>query len=262
MIQCNEILDWLRESDPDRLDDLWQLADRTRQEYVGGEVHLRGLIELSNYCVRLCGYCGLRAGNAGLKRYRMSDDEILGCVRMAVGFGYGTVVLQSGEDPELTGRRIADLVRRIKAETPLAVTLSLGERGDEELAAWREAGADRYLLRFETSNRGLYERIHPPLPHMPVSGDQADSPMCATLDSSAGDPCHTPPAGLRSGQRRDDRHSRPDLRRPGRRHRAVRPVGSRHDRRRALPATSRHAAGDRRAWPDAPAANKCRPAKR
>jgi len=116
---------------------------------------------LSNHCVRLCGYCGLRAGNVGLKRYRMSDEEVLECVRKAVEFGYGTVVLQAGEDPELACQRMAGLVRRIKADTPLAVTLSLGERDDDELAAWREAGADRYLLRFETSNRALYERIHP-----------------------------------------------------------------------------------------------------
>jgi biotin synthase len=185
MMQRNEILDWLRETDPNRLADLWQLADRTRQEYVGGEVHLRGLIELSNYCVRLCGYCGLRAGNLALKRYRMSDDEIMDCARMAVGFGYGTVVLQSGEDPELTRGRIADLVRRIKAETPLAVTLSLGERSDEDLAAWRQAGADRYLLRFETSNRVLYDRIHPPLAGRTSDrpsdkrSDKRDSPIFA-----------------------------------------------------------------------------------
>ena len=157
-----EILDWLRETDPARLAELWRLADRARQESVGGEVHLRGLIELSNHCVRLCGYCGLRAGNLALRRYRMSDEEVMACVRQAVQFGYGTVVLQSGEDPELTSDRIASLVRRIKSESPLAVTLSLGERDDAELAAWRDAGADRYLLRFETSNAGLYERIHPP----------------------------------------------------------------------------------------------------
>ena len=109
-MQRDEILHWLRETDPARLDDLWRLADRTRQEYVGGEVHLRGLVELSNYCVRLCGYCGLRAGNLGLGRYRMSDEEIMACVRKAVEFGYGTVVLQSGEDPELTCRADRRLV--------------------------------------------------------------------------------------------------------------------------------------------------------
>ena len=75
-----EILHWLRESNPHRLNDFWRLADRVRQDHVGGEVHLRGLVEISNHCVRLCGYCGLRAGNLGLRRYRMSDDEITACV--------------------------------------------------------------------------------------------------------------------------------------------------------------------------------------
>ena len=73
------------------------------------------------------------------------------------------MVLQSGEDYGLGTDRVADLVRRIKSETALAVTLSLGERPDEDLAAWRAAGADRYLLRFETSDARLYQRIHPPL---------------------------------------------------------------------------------------------------
>jgi biotin synthase len=175
-MQRNEILNWLRETDSARLDDLWRLADETRQKYVGGDVHLRGLIEWSNYCVRLCGYCGLWAGNVGLRRYRMSDDEVMDCVRQAVEFGYGTVVLQSGEDTELTCQRVAALVQRIKLETPLAVTLSLGERSEEELAVWREAGADRYLLRFETSNRALYERIHPP--RRKTKGEQGGKHSC------------------------------------------------------------------------------------
>lgn len=164
-MQRGEILTWLRERDPERLADLWRLADQTRQQHVGGDVHLRGLVELSNYCVRLCGYCGLRADNQGLTRYRMSDAEIIDCAHSAVGFGYGTVVLQSGEDPALSCERIVGLVQQIKAETPLAVTLSLGERNEDELAAWRRAGADRYLLRFETSNRTLFDEIHPPRPN-------------------------------------------------------------------------------------------------
>ena len=163
-MQLSEITAWLREPDEARLADLWQRADQTRQQAVGGQVHLRGLVELSNHCVRLCGYCGLRAENGKLARYRMSQDEVMACAHQAVAFGYGTVVLQSGEDPGIEAPWMTNLVRRIKAETPLAVTLSLGERDVEELSAWREAGADRYLLRFETSNRGLYERIHPPRP--------------------------------------------------------------------------------------------------
>ncbi|MCE5303020.1 MAG: [FeFe] hydrogenase H-cluster radical SAM maturase HydE [Planctomycetaceae bacterium] len=159
-----DLLDWLRTTDPERLAELWRLADQTRRRTVGDQVHLRGLIEVSNYCRRQCGYCGLRADHRSLARYRMSDDEVMGCVRQAVEFGYGTVVLQSGEDLGLSAEWVAGLVRRIKAETPLAVTLSLGEREPDELALWRDAGADRYLLRFETSNRALYERIHPSRP--------------------------------------------------------------------------------------------------
>ena len=151
----------LRETDPQRLESLWCRADSTRKAHVGDEVHLRGLIEISNYCVRLCGYCGLRAGNRELGRYRMTGHEIMDCVARAAEYGYGTVVLQAGEDYGMTRDWIAGLVRRIKNEFGLAVTLSLGERPVEDLVAWREAGADRYLLRFETSDPDLYRAIHP-----------------------------------------------------------------------------------------------------
>ena len=88
----------------------------------------------------------------------MLADEIIEAAQQAVKFGYGTVVLQAGEDYGITTEWLAEIVRQIKSETPLAVTLSLGERPDKDLAAWREAGADRYLLRFETSDREFVRR--------------------------------------------------------------------------------------------------------
>ena len=157
----SEIVQWLREPAENRLETLWERADAVRSEHVGDEVHLRGLVELSNHCRRSCHYCGLRADNAELTRYRMSRDEVLEAAGTAVELGYGTIVMQAGEDPGITEEGMAELIRQIKAETPLAVTLSLGERTDRELKAWRAAGADRYLLRFETSNPTLYRRIHP-----------------------------------------------------------------------------------------------------
>ncbi len=153
--------EWLRETDSARLEVLYAEADRVRREAVGDAIFLRGLIEISSHCVRSCGYCGLRVQNQGLLRYRMSEEEILACAHEARELGYGTVVMQAGEDPELTGDFVAGLIRRIKGETGLAVTLSLGERSREELRAWREAGANRYLIRFETSNEELFRRIHP-----------------------------------------------------------------------------------------------------
>lgn len=157
-----EIEQWLRETDERKLEELWAQADAVRRAHVGDAVHLRGLLEISNHCVRRCAYCGLAAGTTHLERYRMTDDEICEAAQKAVAFGYGTVVMQAGEDYGIAAERLADLIRRIKRETPLAVTLSMGERPYEDLKAWKDAGADRYLLRFETSNAALYARIHPP----------------------------------------------------------------------------------------------------
>jgi biotin synthase len=162
-----DILRWLRETQPDRLQELYDRADRVRRQNVGDAVHLRGLIEISSHCARQCMYCGLRRGNHTLARYRMTRDEILDCARQAEALGYGTVVMQAGEDSALTTEFITDIVRCIKRETALAVTLSLGERQDHELQSWRSAGADRYLLRFETSDPELFRRIHPRAPAAP-----------------------------------------------------------------------------------------------
>jgi len=158
------IVAWLRETDPVALERLWTRADAARAAHVGDQVHLRGLIEISNHCIRHCLYCGIRACSDGLTRYRMTADEIVACARHAKRLGYGTVVMQSGEDPELTRDFIAGVIRAIKADTGLAITLSLGERTDDELREWKAAGADRFLLRFETSDSELYRKIHPALP--------------------------------------------------------------------------------------------------
>jgi len=156
-----DLLEWLRESRPSRLAELYQWANEVRRERVGDAVHQRGLIEISSHCVRQCMYCGLRRGNLALQRYRMTRDEIFDCARQAERLGYGTVVMQAGEDDFLTAEWIAEIVRWIKRETTLAVTLSLGERKQDELRLWRAAGADRYLLRFETSDGNLFRIIHP-----------------------------------------------------------------------------------------------------
>ena len=165
----NEILYWLRENDPAKLKTLWERADALRRERVGDEVHLRGLIEMSNICRRNCAYCGVRAGRTGITRYRLSDEEIYETGALAAEFGYGTIVIQSGEDLSASKERIAGIIRELKKRFGLAITLSLGERPEEDWREWKEAGADRYLIRFETTNKRLYEIIHPRLPHQKQS---------------------------------------------------------------------------------------------
>lgn len=155
---------WLREEDPHRLEELWRTADAMREKTVGNEVHFRGLIEISSYCSRLCHYCGLR-GERKIERYRMTDAEIFECAAKAKAYGYGTVVLQAGEDPGLDPNRIAKLVARIRESTGLAITLSLGEQPEAVFRLWKQAGANRYLLRIETTDSQLLSLIHPGEPH-------------------------------------------------------------------------------------------------
>ncbi len=159
-----EIIRWLRETDPNRLQTLWDRADTVRKESVGDEVHLRGLIEISNVCRRQCLYCGIRAGNKDIPRYRLTEKEVLHCAELALKFGYGSIVIQAGEDSFIETDWIAELLQKIKSSTNLAITLSLGEREEADWKAWKSAGAERYLLRFETSNENLFRAIHPPNP--------------------------------------------------------------------------------------------------
>ncbi len=174
----DEIKAWLLENSPKKLEELWQKADSVRQENVGEAVFLRGLIEISNICRRNCLYCGIRAGNPKPERYRMTSDELLKTATLAQNLGYGTIVMQSGEDwsppADSAADEMAETITKIKQTTNLAVTLSLGERSEEDYRLWFEAGANRYLLRFETSNAALFQRLHPPAQHS-SSGEMAEN---------------------------------------------------------------------------------------
>ena len=167
----HEILTFLRASG-DALEPLWNEADAVRRANVGDAIHLRGLIEVSNICTAQCTYCGIRVKNPNVHRYRMTLDEILESVRLAQRFGYGTLVLQSGETPAaMPDEWVTEVLRAIRKISTQAITLSLGERPTNDYQAyrdWAEAGANRYLIRFETSNPELFRKLHPGHPGLEV----------------------------------------------------------------------------------------------
>ncbi len=156
-----EITDLVSLRKPGEIERLYLAADRVRKDCVGDEIFLRGIIEFSNNCSRNCCYCGLRAENSGINRYRIPDNEIIGRARSLKDNLCTTVVLQSGEDPYYDTERMCRIISSIKAETALAITLSIGERPYGDYRAFKEAGADRYLLRHETANPVLYRTLHP-----------------------------------------------------------------------------------------------------
>jgi len=143
------------------LDALVAEADAVRAESVGNGVYLRGIVEFSNHCVRNCLYCGLRRANTKITRYRMPPDEVVTAALRTAALGVGTVVLQSGDDLEYGAGNIANIITRIKEQADIKITLSLGERPFPDYELWRDAGADRYLMKHETADAALYDRLHP-----------------------------------------------------------------------------------------------------
>ena len=141
-------------------EEIFKAADRVREKYLGNEVHLRGLVEFSNVCKCQCKYCGLRAQNDKLERYTLNPDEVIDLVKKAVSYGYKTIVMQSGENCVYKHSEMVDLIRKVK-EYDVALTLSIGEKTYQEYKDYKEAGADRFLLRIETTDEELYKKMHP-----------------------------------------------------------------------------------------------------
>ena len=137
-------------------------AVKLRRRFYGNKVYTRGLIEFTNYCKNDCYYCGIRRGNSRAERYRLSREEILACCENGYALGFRTFVLQGGEDPYYTDERMAEIIRSIRKGYPdCAITLSIGEKSYESYKLFKEAGADRYLLRHETASDALYRQLHP-----------------------------------------------------------------------------------------------------
>ena len=141
---------------------LFAAADRVRHDTYGDAVYIRGLIEFTNICRNDCYYCGIRRSNRNASRYRLTKEEILQCCENGYELGFRTFVLQGGEDPWFNDDRMVDIIRSIKQGYPdCAITLSIGEKSKESYQRFKDAGADRYLLRHETASEEHYRYLHP-----------------------------------------------------------------------------------------------------
>ena len=163
-MEKSTILEWLKTTDPHKLNELYQTAYDIKCQQVGKQVYLRGLIEVSNICRKNCLYCGIRFDNNRVNRYCMSVEEVLESARIALELGYGSIVIQAGERQDASFIAYIDrILKEIKnfSRGELGITLSLGEQKKETYQRWFDNGAHRYLLRIETSNPLLYQRIHP-----------------------------------------------------------------------------------------------------
>jgi len=158
----NELLYLWELKDQAKLELFFKTANFLRQKYHKNSCCVHGIIEISNYCIRECQYCGIAYYHKELPRYRMTKDEILQAAQEAVEvYGFKSLVLQSGEDPGYSVDELADIIKEIKEKFPTLIFISFGEIGLDGLEKLYQAGARGLLMRFETSNPKIYENVHP-----------------------------------------------------------------------------------------------------
>lgn len=164
LLSIEDLVRFLDEKDPNKIKELLTEAYNIKVENIGNKVFLRGIIELSNICTKNCYYCGIRQENFNVARYELSEEQILDAALFAWKSNYGSLVLQAGERTAVRYiKKVTKLLKSIKelSNGELGITLSLGEQSKEVYQEWFNAGAHRYLLRIETSNPDLYNKIHP-----------------------------------------------------------------------------------------------------
>ena len=148
----------------EELKELFDFAYQIKKKYVGTKAYFRGIVEFSNICEKDCFYCGIRKSNKNTSRFLIPEKDIIKSAVWAYEADYGSAVLQSGERMDQPFIEMVErILKEIKAQTngKLGITLSLGEQTEETYRKWFEAGAHRYLLRIETTNKELYSKLHP-----------------------------------------------------------------------------------------------------
>ncbi len=156
----DELLHFLYTDDSAEKEKLFSLADSVRKQHMGDGIFLRGIIEFSNICDRTCAYCGINKDNLSIKRFSLDHEEIMNSIDLIASCNIKTVVLQSGEMDSFDAVWMAELISKIKNKYDMAITLSVGERKKADYELWKDSGADRYLLKIETSNETLYNSLH------------------------------------------------------------------------------------------------------
>lgn len=165
MVEVNNegyILDFLSEDNSNEMERVRGKAEEVTLKYFSNAIYIRGLIEISNHCRQDCYYCGIRRSKKDLIRYRLSPNEIVNEGLKAYEWGFRTLVLQGGEDINISDDYLIDIIKRVKkVHEDMRITLSLGIRPRESYKNLKEAGANRYLLRHETADEGLFNILHP-----------------------------------------------------------------------------------------------------
>jgi len=141
---------------------LHERAAAATREVFGNRVFVRAVVEISNYCRENCHYCGMRRDNRALERYRARFEEIAELLIHHRPESVTDINLQAGEDPIAVREIAIPLIRTLRRETRLGLSVCLGTLDHQLYSELLAAGASVYILKFETADAAAYNRCEAP----------------------------------------------------------------------------------------------------
>jgi Biotin synthase and related enzymes len=137
-------------------------AARAARARFGKRVFVRAVVEVSNFCRENCAYCGMRRDNRSLSRFRASHEQMAELILHHRPSSITDINIQAGEDPVAVREVVLPLIRTLRRETDLGISVCLGSLSHSIYAELKNAGASIYIIKFEIGDPVRYAEMQAP----------------------------------------------------------------------------------------------------
>jgi len=152
---------------PEKIEEVYALARKIKQDFYGNRIVLFAPLYLSNYCVNGCLYCPYHFKNKHIARKKLTQEEIVKEVTALQDMGHKRLALEAGEDPVNNPieyiLECIDTIYSIKHKNGAIrrVNVNIAATTVENYRKLKEAGIGTYILFQETYHKKSYEHLHP-----------------------------------------------------------------------------------------------------
>ena len=152
---------------PEKLDEVYKLAQQIKKDFYGNRIVLFAPLYLSNYCVNGCVYCPYHMKNKHIARKKLTQEEIVKEVTALQDMGHKRLAIEAGEDPVNNPiEYILECINTIysikhKNGAIRRVNVNIAATTVENYRKLKEAGIGTYILFQETYHKESYEQLHP-----------------------------------------------------------------------------------------------------
>ena len=152
---------------PEKIDEIFALAEQLKKDYYGNRIVLFAPLYLSNYCVNGCVYCPYHAKNKHIARKKLTQEEIVKEVMALQDMGHKRLAIEAGEDPVNNPiEYILECIHTIysikhKNGAIRRVNVNIAATTVENYRKLKEAEIGTYILFQETYHKESYEKLHP-----------------------------------------------------------------------------------------------------